>query len=159
MHWKHRFLNHWTTRVLHFCCFWVTQSAVVLFIFFNYYFFYSSANGLGLPWWLSGKESACNTGTTGDSGSTPGSPGGGHGNPLWYSCLENPMERMSLAGYSPWGHTESDMTEVTQQTRKQMDEDTDVTNTIPLLNIMMAWGGKTTKILDCHILLSLTLDE
>ena len=48
------------------------------------------------------------------------------------------MERMSLAGYSPWGHTESDMTEVTQQTRKQMDEDTDVTNTIPLLNIMMA---------------------
>ena len=21
------------------------------------------------------------------------SPGGGHGNPLWYSCLENPMER------------------------------------------------------------------
>ena len=22
-----------------------------------------------------------------------GSPGGGHGNPLWYSCLENPMDR------------------------------------------------------------------
>ena len=31
-----------------------------------------------------------------DSGSIPGfgrSPGGEHGNPLQYSCLENPMER------------------------------------------------------------------
>ena len=36
-----------------------------------------------------GKESACNAG---DLGSVPGlgrSPGGGHGNPLQYSCLEN----------------------------------------------------------------------
>ena len=39
------------------------------------------------------------------------SPGGGHGNPLQYSCLENPMGRGSLAGYRPWGHKESDMTE------------------------------------------------
>ena len=40
-----------------------------------------------------GKESACNVGYP---GSTPGlkrSPGEGHGNPLQYSCLENPMER------------------------------------------------------------------
>ena len=40
-----------------------------------------------------GKESACNAGDTGDSGSIPGlgrSPGGGYGNPLQYSCLENP---------------------------------------------------------------------
>ena len=46
-----------------------------------------------LPWWLSGKESACHTG---DVGSIPGSgrsPGGGHNNPLQYSCLENPMDR------------------------------------------------------------------
>ena len=27
------------------------------------------------------------------------------------SCLENPHEQKSLAGYSPWGHKESDMTE------------------------------------------------
>ena len=26
-----------------------------------------------------------------------------HGNPLQYACLENPMDRGSLAGYSPWG--------------------------------------------------------
>ena len=45
---------------------------------------------------LSGKESACNAGDTGDVGSIPGSgrsPGEGNGNPLQYSCLENPMNR------------------------------------------------------------------
>ena len=39
------------------------------------------------------KESAC---SSGDLGSVPGSgrsPGEGHGNPLQYSCLENPMGR------------------------------------------------------------------
>ena len=47
----------------------------------------------GLPRWLSGKESACQAG---DAGLIPGlgrSPGEGNGNPLQYSCLENPMDR------------------------------------------------------------------
>ena len=39
------------------------------------------------------------------------SPGGGHGNPLHCSCLENPHGQRSLAGYSPWGCRESDTTE------------------------------------------------
>ena len=39
------------------------------------------------------------------------SPGGGHGNPPQYSCLENPHGQRSLAGYSLWGCKESDMTE------------------------------------------------
>ena len=50
-----------------------------------------------------------------DAGSIPGlgrSPGKGQGNPLQYSCLENPHGQRSLAGYGPWGHKESDMTEV-----------------------------------------------
>ena len=50
---------------------------------------------LGLPRWLSGKESTCNAGAGGDVSLIPGlgrSPRGGHGNPLQYSCLENPME-------------------------------------------------------------------
>ena len=42
-----------------------------------------------------------------------GSPGGGHANPLQYSCLEDPHGQRSLAGYSPWGHIESDTTEAT----------------------------------------------
>ena len=39
------------------------------------------------------------------------SQGGGHGNPLHYSCLQNPHGQRSLMGYSLWGHKESDMTE------------------------------------------------
>ena len=45
---------------------------------------------------LSGKEDTCNAGAAGDVGLIAGSgrsPGGGHGNPLQYSCLENPMDR------------------------------------------------------------------
>ena len=47
-------------------------------------------------------------------GSIPGLgryPGVGHGNPLHYSCLVNPHGQRSLAGYSPWGCKELDMTE------------------------------------------------
>jgi len=57
-----------------------------------------------------GKESSCNVG---DLGSMPGSrkSPGGHGNPLQYSCLENPHGQRSLAGYSPCGHKELDTTE------------------------------------------------
>ena len=39
-------------------------------------------------------------------------PGGGHCNPLQYSCLEKLHEQRSLAGWSPWGHKEMDMTEL-----------------------------------------------
>ena len=54
---------------------------------------------LGFSPWSSGKESTCNAGDAEDSGLIPGlgrSPGGGHGNPFQYSCLENPMHR------GPW---------------------------------------------------------
>ena len=63
------------------------------------------------------KNPPANAGDTGDMGLVPGSgrfPGGGHGNPLQYSRLENPHRQRNLAGYSPQGHTESDMTEVTE---------------------------------------------
>ena len=61
-----------------------------------------------------GSESKESAFSVGDPGSVPGlgrSRGEGHGNPLQYSCLENPHEQRSLAGYSQWGHKESDMTE------------------------------------------------
>ena len=48
---------------------------------------------LGFPGGSVSKESACNAD---DLSPIPGlgrSPGGGHGNPLQYSCLENPMDR------------------------------------------------------------------
>ena len=62
------------------------------------------------------KSPPTNAGDIRDAGSISGlgrSPGGGNGNPLQYSCLENPHGQRSLAGYSPWGHKESDMTEAT----------------------------------------------
>jgi len=50
----------------------------------------------GFPGGTSVKESTSNAGTAGDLGSIPGSgrsPGGRHGNPLQYSCMENLMDR------------------------------------------------------------------
>ena len=66
-----------------------------------------------------GSEVKASASNTGDLDSIPGlgrSPGEGNGNPLQYSCLENPMDgeshgRKSLVGYSPWGRKESNMTE------------------------------------------------
>ena len=49
-----------------------------------------------VPWasrWLSGKESDCSAGNPGSVSSSRRSPGEGIGNPLQYSCLENPMYR------------------------------------------------------------------
>ena len=61
-----------------------------------FYFLQLVAAFLGLPWWLSGKESACNAGDTGDAGLMPGGEDpleGRHGNLLHYSCLETPVDR------------------------------------------------------------------
>ena len=51
---------------------------------------------MGFPRGASGKEPACNAGDIRDVGSFSGwgrFPGGEHGNPFQYSCLENPMDR------------------------------------------------------------------
>ena len=51
---------------------------------------------MGFPGGSDGKESAFNAGDTRAVGSIPGLgrfPGGGHGNPLQYYCLENPIDR------------------------------------------------------------------
>ena len=85
------------------------MESLFLFFFFNLIRFLT-----GLSLWLSGKDSVFDAGDAGDSGSIPGSgrsPGGGHGNPLQYSCLENPMDRNPD---SPWGRKES----VTQQQQR-----------------------------------------
>ena len=59
-----------------------------------------SNDSTGVPWWLSGlkkkKKDIWNTVATGDLGLITGSrrsPGGEHGNPFQYSCLENPTDR------------------------------------------------------------------
>ena len=63
-----------------------------------------------------GKASACNAG---DLGLIPGlgrSPGGGNGNPLQYSCMENLHGQRRLVGYSPGGRQILDTAEVTEHT-------------------------------------------
>ena len=65
----------------------------------------------GLPDGPKDKKSNCNAG---DLSSIPGlgrSPGGGHGNPLQYYCLENPQGQRSLVGYNPRGGKELDTTQ------------------------------------------------
>ena len=63
---------------------WVTGIS----LFFNW-------NGvdLGLSWWLSGKESACNTGDAGSVPESGRSPREGNGNTPLYSCLGNSIDR------------------------------------------------------------------
>ena len=59
----------------------------------------------GVSWWLSGKEHACNAGDPGFDPWVAKIPGEGNGNPLQYSCLENPMDR------GAWGATVQGATE------------------------------------------------
>ena len=66
----------------------ITWSKIVIFIRLNYI--------RGFPDGSVGKASACSAGDTGDLDPISGlgrSPGGGNGDPLQYSCLENPMDR------------------------------------------------------------------
>ena len=84
---------------------------VVLFLFFKEPPYCSP----GFPDGTS-EEPTCNRGDVREVGSIPAlerSPGGEHGNPLQYSCLENFHGQRSLAGYGPQGCKELETTEVT----------------------------------------------
>ena len=60
----------------------------------------------GFPGGSDGKDSACSARDLGLIPRWGRSFGGGHGNPLQYSCLENPTNRGAWRGYSLWGHKE-----------------------------------------------------
>ena len=66
---------------------------------------------MGFPGGLDSKESACSVGNLGSIAGFGRSPERGHGNPLQYSCLENPHGQRILMGYSPGSGKELDMTE------------------------------------------------
>ena len=71
----------------------------------------SSRKSSGFPDSSDRKESIYNAGDLGSIPRLGRPPGERNGNPLQYSCLENPHGQRSLAGYSSWGRKESDMTE------------------------------------------------
>ena len=108
---KYTYIFYWSIVALQrFRCtarwFSYTHTQILLLKLFSVIGYY-----LGFPGGSDGKESACNVG---DLGSIPGlgrSPGGGHGNPLQYSCLENPVGQRSQVGYSLWGYKKLDTTE------------------------------------------------
>ena len=83
---------------------------------------------MDFPGSSAGKESACNAGDPSSISGSGRSPAGGYGNPLQYSCLENSHEQRSLAGPSPWGHRQLDMTERLSTAYFEM---------IPLLNQLL----------------------
>ena len=66
---------------------------------------------MGFPDGSNGEESACDVRDLDSISGLRRSPGGGHDNPLQYSCLENPRGQRSLMGYSSYGHKESATTE------------------------------------------------
>ena len=59
---------------------------------------------LGFPGGSDGKESAFSAGDLDSILGLGRSSGGGLGNPLQHSCVENPHGQRSLVGYSPWGY-------------------------------------------------------
>ena len=84
-----------------------------LYYFFNFYW---SVNDLGFQVVPVVKNPSASAEDIRDVGSIHRwgrSPGGGQGNPLQYSCLENPHGQRSLVSGSPWDHKKLDTTEAT----------------------------------------------
>ena len=65
----------------------------------------------GFPGGSHSKATTCDAGDLGSIPELGRPPGGGDGNTLQYSSLENPHEQKGLVGYSPYGCKESEMTE------------------------------------------------
>ena len=81
-----------------------------------------------------GKNPPANAGDAGDTGSIPGSwrtPEGGNGNPLWYSCLENAIDRGARQTHKELDTTEhAHMDEWITQARKEFISGFTVAHTV-----------------------------
>ena len=107
---------------------------LILIILGTYVHFYVAYGiYMGVRGGSDGKESVCNVG---DVGSSPGLgrfPGGGHGNPLQYSCLENPHGQRNLVSYNP-GVTKS-QTQLSEEAHKKH-------KTLLIQNAVAAWQAE-----------------
>ena len=82
----------------------VREVCLLQLIDFTYFYFHGYNLLKGFLDGSDGKEFAYNVGDLGSIPRFERSPGGGNGNPLQYSSLENPHGQRGLADYSPWGH-------------------------------------------------------
>ena len=103
------------------------------------------------------KNPPANAGDTGDADLIPGStrsPGEGHGNPLQNCWPGESHGQRSLAGCSPWGHKESDMTEMTKQQQHIINWRTPIyifmekSKLLPLLSAPYSSVGRRTLVPD-----------
>ena len=97
----HFFFLFWHQSIPPSQCLWICLHPLVThpnFSLFGSLEFYFLSTSFGLPWWLSGKESACNAGEVGSIPGSGKSPGGRNGNP--YPVLSHGLR--SLVGYGPW---------------------------------------------------------
>ena len=95
---------------------------------------------MGFPGGSEVKASACNAGDPGSISGLGRSPGGGHGNPLQYSCLENPMDR------GAWQLT---VHGVTKRRTWRSNQRSLFTSQITL-SITISWFSKSL-LLSCHM--------
>jgi len=101
---------------------------------------------LGFSGGLDGEEPSCNAG---DLSLIPGlgrSPGGGHGNPSQYSCLENLQRQRHLAGCSPWGFKESETTEQLSIAQHNQIPQNQILQNIKALLLFQIFGNLTSKV-------------
>ena len=90
------------------------------------------------------KNSPANAGDSGEVGLIPGcgrSPREGNGNPLQYSCLENPMDREAWQATVHGGHKESDTTERLSLSHSQLPSKCcwAVWNSLPFLHLQISF--------------------
>ena len=86
---------------------------------------------IGLPWWLNGKESACNAGEMGSITGLERFAGEGNSNPHQYSCLENRMDRGVWKATVHGVAKESDMTEQLNNKTTELISSEDSVHPIP----------------------------
>ena len=84
---------------------------VIFFYILSIMLYHGILNIVGFSGGSDGKESTCNVEGLSSIPGLGRCPGGGNANIFQYSCLENLHGQRNLAGYSPWGHKESNMTE------------------------------------------------
>ena len=110
-----------------------------------------------LPRWLSSKESTCSAGNPGLIPGLGRFPGREHGNWLWYSCLENPMDR---GGWQVTVHkVTKNLTRLKRLSMRKISDRTAITNAyiamlpeVPIETSYCGFRGSFSLVISCKSL-------